>query len=70
MSPQEKISLFLTFALSFFSYIPIIHAGTAHEQGGLFVLTLMWSPGLAAILTQLIAIRSLRGMGWRFGSTR
>jgi len=39
-------------------------------QGGLFVFTLMWSPGLAALLTQLIATRSLRGMGWRLGSPR
>lgn len=39
-------------------------------QGGLFVLTMMWSPGLAAILTQLIATRSLSGPGWRLGSVR
>ena len=39
-------------------------------QGGLFVFTMMWSPGLAAILTQLIATRSLRGLGWRPGSVR
>ncbi|HEX6302582.1 MAG TPA: type II CAAX endopeptidase family protein [Anaerolineales bacterium] len=72
MSPQKKVSLFLflTFALSLFSYVPIIRAGTLNVNGGIFVLTVMWSPGLAAILTQLIATRSLRGMGWRFGSAR
>lgn len=72
MSPQRKIGLFLflTLALSFLSYIPIISSGTLSTQGGLFVLTLMWSPGLAAILTQFITTRSLRGMGWRFGSAR
>jgi len=72
MSPQKKISLFLflTFGLSMFSYAPIIRAGTIGVQGGLFVFTLMWSPGLAALLTQLIATRSLRGMGWRLGSVR
>ena len=66
MSPQKKASLFLflTFALSLLSYIPILRAGTGNVQGGLFVLTMMWSPGLAAILTQLIATRSLRGLGW------
>jgi uncharacterized protein len=30
----------------------------------------MCSPGLAAILTQVIAIRSLRGLGWCLGSVR
>jgi uncharacterized protein len=72
MSPQKKISLFLilTFALSLFSYVPIIRVGTLEIQRGLFVFTLMYSPGLAAILTQLIATRSLRGLGWRLGSAR
>ena len=72
MSPQKKIGLFLflTFTFSLFSYVPIISAGTLSTQGGFFVFTMMWSPGLAAILTQFIAARSLRGLGWRFGSTR
>jgi membrane protease YdiL (CAAX protease family) len=72
MSPQKKISLFifLTFALSIFSYVPIIRAGTLNVNGGLYVLTMMWSPGLAAILTQLVSVRTLRGLGWRFGSVR
>jgi membrane protease YdiL (CAAX protease family) len=72
MSPQNKIYLFLFLTLSFslLSYVPIIRAGTLNAQGGLFVLTIMWSPGLAAILTQLIATRSLRGLGWRLGSAR
>lgn len=72
MSAQKKVILFLILTLCFsaFSYIPILRAGTIGVQGGLFVFTLMWSPGLAAILTQLIANRSLRGMGWRLGSAR
>src|SRR5512134_1521999 len=72
MSPQKKVTLFLflTVALSLFSYIPIVRAGTLKVNGGIFVLTLMYSPGLAAILTQLIATRSLRGLGWRLGSAR
>jgi uncharacterized protein len=72
MSPQKKVSffLFLTLALSMFSYVPIIHAGTLNVNGGMYVLTMMWSPGLAAILTQLIANRTLRGLGWGFGSAR
>jgi len=72
MSPQKKITIFLSLTVLFsaLSYIPMIRAGTIGIQGGLFVFTLMWSPGLAAILTQLIANRSLRGMGWRLGSAR
>lgn len=72
MSPQKKVSLFLclTVFLSSLSYIPILRAGTIGVQGGLFVFTMMWSPGLAAILTQLIATRSLRGLGWRLGPAR
>ena len=72
MSPQKKITIFLSLTVLFsaLSYIPMIRAGTIGIQGGLFVFTLMWSPGLAAILTQLIANRRLRGMGWRLGSAR
>jgi len=72
MSPQKKVILFLTLTVSFsaLSYFPILRAGTLRVQGGLFVFTLMWSPGLAALLTQLIATRSLRGLGWRLGSPR
>lgn len=72
MSPKKKVSLFLFLALVFssLSYMPMIRAGTIGVQGGLFVFTLMWSPGLAAILTQLIATRSLRGLGWRLGRGR
>jgi membrane protease YdiL (CAAX protease family) len=72
MSPQKKLSLFLflTLVLSMFSYVPIIRAGTLNVNGGMYVLTMMWSPGLAAILTQLITNRTWRGLGWRFGSAR
>jgi membrane protease YdiL (CAAX protease family) len=72
MSPLKKIIVFLllTFSFSTLSYIPIIRAGTAGVNGGLYVLTLMYSPGLAGIVTQLIATHSLRGMGWRLGKAR
>jgi membrane protease YdiL (CAAX protease family) len=36
----------------------------------MYVLTIMWSPGLAAILTQLISARTLGGLGWRVGPPR
>jgi len=72
MSPQKKVTLFLALTVFFsaLSYIPILRAGTMGVQGGIFVLTMMWSPGLAALLAQLIATRSLRGLGWRLGPAR
>lgn len=63
MSPRKKIALFLTFTLvlSALAYIPVIRSGSL----GSFSILLMWAPGIAAVLTQLIATRSLRGLGWR-----
>ncbi len=60
----------MTLTFSAVSYVPILSSGKLSTHGGLFVLTLMWSPGLAAIVTQLIASRSLRGLGWRLGAGR
>jgi uncharacterized protein len=63
--PAKKIwvFLFLTFALSAIFYYFIISSGTitGYSTG------LMWCPGLAAIITQLIFHRSLRGLGWKPG---
>ncbi|HSM72404.1 MAG TPA: hypothetical protein VK851_12750 [Anaerolineales bacterium] len=55
MSPQRKVSLFLTLTVSFsaLSYFPMLRAGTVSVQGGLFVFTLMWSPGLASWVASL-----------------
>ena len=72
MSPQKKIALFLTltFGLSALSYVPILVTGSLYSMGGLFMLILMWSPGIAGMITQFLATRSLRGLDWRFGSAR
>jgi uncharacterized protein len=72
MTPRRKIATFLvlTFVFSALAYLPILNAGTMEAQGGLFTLLLMWSPGLAALLTQFIAQRNLRGLGWRPGAAR
>jgi membrane protease YdiL (CAAX protease family) len=66
---SQKISLFLgiTLLLVILPYIEIIRTGTLQ---GPIVLALMWAPGLAAILTQLVTTRSLRGLGWRLGKGR
>jgi membrane protease YdiL (CAAX protease family) len=72
MTPQKRITIFLalTFGLSTLSYIPILTSGTLAKMSGLFVFTLMWTPGVAALITQWIATHSLRGLGWRPGPAR
>jgi membrane protease YdiL (CAAX protease family) len=65
----KKIITFLgiTFTISCLFYFLIISAGTLQAGGGLYVLLLMWTPGVAGILTQLIFEHSLKGMGWKPG---
>lgn len=48
----------------------MIRAGSLEVAGGIFVLFLMWCPGVAGIATQLLFHRSLRGLGWTLGSSR
>lgn len=61
--------LVLTFALSSIFYYLIISKGTV-SAGGSYVLGLMWSPGVSALLTRLLWQRNLGGMGWGWGKTR
>jgi membrane protease YdiL (CAAX protease family) len=71
-TPRNKIILFLilTVAFSAVFYYLVISAGSLQAQGGAYTLGLMWSPGVAAIITQLIFERSLRGMGWKLGRAK
>lgn len=62
--------LLLTLALSAVFWTIMIRAGTLRVGGGVYVLLLMWCPGVAGITTQLIHHRTLRGLGWKWGSTR
>jgi membrane protease YdiL (CAAX protease family) len=66
---KKKIATFLgiTLGISCLFYFFIISAGTLEAGGGLYVLLLMWTPGLAGIVTQLIFEHSLKGMGWKPG---
>jgi membrane protease YdiL (CAAX protease family) len=70
--PARKLALFLplTFALSAVFYALIARAGTLQTTGGLYVVGLMWSPGVAALATQLITEGNVNGLGWRSGKTR
>jgi membrane protease YdiL (CAAX protease family) len=64
------VFLALTFALSATFYYLIIAARTLGAAGGLYVIALMWCPGLAALITTLASQGSVRGLGWGWGSAR
>ncbi|NIN64146.1 MAG: CPBP family intramembrane metalloprotease [Anaerolineae bacterium] len=68
MRTQKKIVTFvlLTFAISSISYYVMIRTGTARSVA----LWWMWTPAMAAILTQLLFRESLREFGWRPGRAR
>jgi membrane protease YdiL (CAAX protease family) len=71
-SPQRRSLHFvlLTLALSAVPYAVMISAGTMMVDGGSWVLAVMWCPGIAGMALQLIERRTLRGLGWGWGSTR
>lgn len=62
--------MLLTFALSAVPLAVIISAGSMKAAGTIWVVFVAWSPGVAAIITQLVSHRSLRGLGWGWGKTR
>jgi membrane protease YdiL (CAAX protease family) len=62
--------LVLTFALSAIFWWLIIDAGSLGAHGGLYVLALMWCPGVSALITRLIFQHDLRGEGWGLGAPR
>ena len=68
----KKIYLFLALVLIFSSivYYFIFLSGGLQAYGGNLVLLLMWVPGIAGIITQLIFEGTLRGMGWKLGKAK
>ena len=67
---QLTTFLCLTFGLSAVFYWLIISAGSLGAKGGNYVLALMWSPGVSALITRLIFQRNVRGEGWRLPAPR
>ncbi len=65
---QKKIITFLllTFAISSVSYYFMISRGSARDVG----MAWMWSPGIAAVMTQVLFRGKLRDFGWRLGEAR
>jgi len=70
MNKRTITYLIIVFALSMPFYLLVRHNGGLVGVGQLYVLPLMWSPALAALITTLIFQRNLRGLGWGLGSPR
>src|SRR6185437_16230186 len=73
------VYLILTFAFSLIFYRLIIHGSLFGTPGmsalyanlsGLLIVGLMWSPGVAGLLTRLVFQGNLRGHGWGWGKTK
>ncbi|WP_282009678.1 CPBP family intramembrane glutamic endopeptidase [Brevundimonas aveniformis] len=67
MSNRTQIWLFLglvVVASIVFNTLIIGGGGLGNPATHKWVVYIMWAPGLAAILTTLLATRSLRGLGW------
>ena len=60
----------LTLASSAVFWWLIISAGSLGAHGGVYVLALMWCPGVSALATRLVFQHDVRGEGWRPGSPR
>jgi len=62
--------VFITYGISSIFMYLAISAGSLRAGGGLVALGSMWSPAIAAILTQLIFRKSMREFGWKWGKTK
>ena len=67
---QLATFLLLTFLLSAVFYTLIIKSGHLASGGGSYVLSLMWCPAVAAMLTCKLFGRDLGTLGWKWGETR
>jgi membrane protease YdiL (CAAX protease family) len=61
--------LVIVFALSTVFYILVIRNGGLDGAGEIYVLPLMWTPAVAALITTLILQRNVRGLGWGLGKS-
>ena len=62
--------LLLTGAISAIFWFCIIHSGRIGAGRGLYVTGLMWSPGVAGLLTRYRYEKTLTNHGWGWGPTR
>ena len=59
--------LLVLLAISVPLYWPIVRTGSLDAGYDIPVLALMWSAGIASLITRLVFNRSLRGVGWGWG---
>ena len=69
---QKRILTFLALTVLFtaVSAALAIGIGTGGDAGDLIALGVMWSPGLAALITVFAFQRNLKGIGWPLGKPR
>src|SRR5581483_2792772 len=68
--PAVLTYLLLVFLFSSVFYALILTSRHLGAGGGLYVVGLMWFPGLAAMATLKLRGRSLSELGWKWGQTR
>jgi len=67
---QKQLITFLLIILALSIIIYCLYFASPSKNMGLFGLGIMWTPGVAAIVTRLIYQRNLRNFGWGWGKTR
>ena len=67
---QLATFLTLTFLSSAVWWGLIVREGSLGANGGMYVLALMWSPGVSALITRLIFQQNVRGLGWSPGAPK
>ena len=67
-SSRQQVATYivLVFLFSSLFYFLILRAHTLRAGGGLFVVGLMWCPGLAGIITLKLNGRKLGELGWKW----
>ncbi|MCB0081793.1 MAG: hypothetical protein KDE47_12720, partial [Caldilineaceae bacterium] len=65
---RKKILVYLVLVFAFSSVFYYLMITSGSISG--YTLPLMWCPGVAAVLTQLLFQHNLRGLGWGLGKPR
>lgn len=68
--PPREVKIFLGLFLSGWTLVNLRLIGATEDDQAWLIHLLMWSPGLAALLTQWLCTRSLRGLGWQRSAFR
>jgi uncharacterized protein len=67
---EVQLFLALVFLLSAIFYGLLLLRPGAAQRWGAYSAAFMWCPGVAAIFTQVVMRRSVRGLGWGWGGLR